>query len=149
MKLDAAGKLFITNNEGIRYTAYKDSKGIWTTGIGHMIKQDEQYLINKKLSRAEVDGLFDNDVKPLEEFVNSLTAVWEFVSQGQFNALCDFCFQYGTRIKYRFPRIYMIMLAGNIEEIERGLLRFVNVTAGSGDGLLKSRRNREIKLLRN
>ena len=29
---------FITKEEGARNKAYKDSKGLWTIGVGHLIK---------------------------------------------------------------------------------------------------------------
>ena len=44
---------FITGFEGKRNAAYKDSKGLWTTGVGHLIRPDEQYLITKELTKAE------------------------------------------------------------------------------------------------
>ena len=34
---------FITKEEGVRNKAYKDSKGLWTIGVGHLIKSDEPH----------------------------------------------------------------------------------------------------------
>ena len=50
-------------NEGIRKTAYQDTLGNWTIGVGHLIKlPDEEYLINAKLNDLEVDQLFITDL---------------------------------------------------------------------------------------
>jgi lysozyme len=50
-------------NEGIRKTAYQDTLGNWTIGVGHLIKlPDEEYLIDAKLNDLEVDQIFITDL---------------------------------------------------------------------------------------
>ena len=50
-------------NEGIRKTAYQDTLGHWTIGVGHLIKlPDEEYLLNAKLNDLEVDQIFITDL---------------------------------------------------------------------------------------
>lgn len=53
---------FITHLEGRCNRAYKDIKGHWTTGIGHLIEPDEEYLINEILSEARIDSIFSRDI---------------------------------------------------------------------------------------
>ena len=48
---------FISKEEGIRNKAYKDSKGLWTIGVGHLIKPDEQHLITATLTDEQVQDL--------------------------------------------------------------------------------------------
>ena len=41
--------------EGKKNTAYKDSKGLWTIGVGHLIKPSEQYLLHATLTDQQID----------------------------------------------------------------------------------------------
>jgi lysozyme len=84
---------FITKEEGARNRAYKDSKGLWTIGVGHLIKSDEQHLINATLTDQEVKDLLKSDLKWCSEAVESSVKVP--LSQPQFDALYSLCFNIG------------------------------------------------------
>jgi len=85
---------FITNFEGKRNKAYKDSKGLWTIGVGHLIKSDEQYLLNAVLTDQQVEDLFKSDLKWCDEAVmNSVRAP---LNQNQYDALYSLCFNIGA-----------------------------------------------------
>jgi lysozyme len=84
---------FITKEEGFRNRAYKDSKGLLTIGVGHLIKTDEEYMLNTTLSDAEVKDLLKKDLKWCSEAVESSVKVP--LSQNQFDALYSLCFNIG------------------------------------------------------
>ena len=84
---------FITKEEGARNKAYKDSKGLWTIGVGHLIKADEQYLINATLTDEQVEDLLKSDLKWCSEAVE--TSVKVPLQQHQFDALYSLCFNIG------------------------------------------------------
>jgi lysozyme len=84
---------FITKEEGARNKAYKDSKGLWTIGVGHLIKSDEQHLINATLTDEQVEELLRSDLKWCSEAVESSVRVP--LSQNQFDALYSLCFNIG------------------------------------------------------
>ena len=84
---------FITKEEGARNKAYKDSKGLWTIGVGHLIKADEQHLINTTLTDAQVEDLLKSDLKWCSEAVESSVKVP--LHQHQFDALYSLCFNIG------------------------------------------------------
>ena len=84
---------FITKEEGARNKAYKDSKGLWTIGVGHLIKPDEQHLITATLTDEQVEELLRSDLKWCSEAVESSVKVP--LSQGQFDALYSLCFNIG------------------------------------------------------
>ena len=84
---------FITKEEGARNRAYKDSKGLWTIGVGHLIKADEQHLINATLTDEQVQELLRSDLKWCSEAVESSVRVP--LSQNQFDALYSLCFNIG------------------------------------------------------
>ena len=76
---------FITKEEGARNKAYKDTKGLWTIGVGHLIKADEQHLINETLTDEQVKELLKSDLKWCSEAVE--TSVKVPLTQNQFDAL--------------------------------------------------------------
>ena len=84
---------FITKEEGYRNKAYKDSKGLWTIGVGHLIKPNEQHLISATLSDQEVKDLLRSDLKWCSEAVESSVKVP--LTQAQFDALYSLCFNIG------------------------------------------------------
>jgi len=84
---------FITKEEGARNRAYKDSKGLWTIGVGHLIKADEQHLLTATLTDQEVEELLRSDLKWCSEAVESSVKVP--LGQNQFDALYSLCFNIG------------------------------------------------------
>jgi len=84
---------FITKEEGARNKAYKDSKGLWTIGVGHLIKPDEQHLITATLTDEQVEDLLKSDLKWCSEAVENSVKVP--LQQNQFDALYSLCFNIG------------------------------------------------------
>jgi lysozyme len=84
---------FITKEEGVRYSAYQDSKGLWTIGVGHLIKSNEPHLMNATLTQEEVDKLLESDLKWCDEAVASSVRVP--LTQPQYDALYSLCFNIG------------------------------------------------------
>jgi len=84
---------FITKEEGYRNKAYKDSKGLWTIGVGHLIKPDESYLLNTTLTDEQVKDLLKSDLKWCSAAVESSVKVP--LNQAQFDALYSLCFNIG------------------------------------------------------
>lgn len=54
-------KKIIAFFEGERLTAYKDSVGKWTIGIGHLILPHESHLLRRKITPDESHDLFVKD----------------------------------------------------------------------------------------
>ena len=84
---------FITKEEGFKNRAYKDSKGLLTIGVGHLIKDNEPHLVNATLSDQEVKELLKSDLKWCSEAVESSVKVP--LTQKQFDALYSLCFNIG------------------------------------------------------
>jgi lysozyme len=84
---------YIIEEEGKRTRAYKDTKGLWTIGVGHLIKSDEQHLIHATLTDAEVKDLLRRDLDWCSEAVESSVKVP--LAQAQFDALYSLCFNIG------------------------------------------------------
>jgi lysozyme len=84
---------YITEEEGKRNKAYKDTKGLWTIGVGHLIRPGEEHLITATLSDEEVEELLRSDLKWCSEAVEG--AVKVPLAQAQFDALYSLCFNIG------------------------------------------------------
>lgn len=80
--------------EGERYKMYKDSVGKPTTGVGHLIKPEEQYLYSEILTEEDVQNLLRKDLGICEDSISKL--VTRSINQNQFDALCSFEFNEGT-----------------------------------------------------
>ena len=92
MKLSKQGADFIKSFEGCRLEAYHgaaDRPGLYTIGYGHTGKVQK----GQKITQAEADRLFSNDVAPIEK---QLTADVPNVSQHQCDELVSFCFNLGV-----------------------------------------------------
>ena len=84
---------YITEEEGKRNKAYKDTKGLWTIGVGHLIRPGEEHLITATLSDDEVKELLKSDLAWCSEAVESSVKVP--LAQAQFDALYSLCFNIG------------------------------------------------------
>jgi len=105
LQLSQAGAEFIAKFEGKKSQVYKDSAGLPTIGIGHLLLPDEKAgnyvtingqkrMLNSPLSDAEIFDLFKQDIKPREQKVaKSVTAK---LSQTQFDMLVSFTYNIGN-----------------------------------------------------
>ena len=78
----------------ISETAYQDSEGNWTIGVGHLIKETEAHLYWATLKAHEVQHLLKRDLKPCERFLT--TDLGQPLTQNQFDALMSLCFNIGV-----------------------------------------------------
>jgi lysozyme len=88
MKASEALKAHIKEREGLSLKAYPDDGGVWTIGYGHTGGVKKGDLIT--LQTAE--DLFGRDLAEFEGYVNGLGLE---LTQGQFDALTDFCYNPG------------------------------------------------------
>jgi lysozyme len=94
MKLSAAGILMLTELEGSRSRMYRDSAGLPTIGVGHLILSSEQHLLTATLSGAQIRDLLQRDLVRFEQAVNNCIRV--SLEQWQFDALVMLAFNIGT-----------------------------------------------------
>lgn len=63
---------YIKANEGVRYEPYKDSKGLWTIGVGSLMSpEDIKALTGKKLTEKEVNYRFTRDLTAKEKLARA------------------------------------------------------------------------------
>jgi len=76
--------------EGLRLTAYQDCAGIWTIGYGHT---GPDVHAGQTITELEAEALLRADLAAAVACVNR--AVTASITQPQFDALVDFCFNAG------------------------------------------------------
>lgn len=94
MKTSAKGIKAIALREGTILKGYRDSKGLLTIGVGHLVKPGEPYTLGGKITQAESDRLLAADLKESEDAINTLVKVP--LAQNQFDALASFIFNIGV-----------------------------------------------------
>ncbi len=85
---------FIALHEGFRDKIYKDPYGYKTIGYGHLIRENEEELFKKGITRDQALELLKNDIYEAEKAVNLLVKVP--LTQNQFDALVSFTFNVGS-----------------------------------------------------
>lgn len=107
MIMSPKGRAALRHHEGVRKKPYRDSVGLWTTGVGHLIATPEQMKMtiaerklspcpaewNRTLTDAEVDQILQDDLQRFERGV--LRYCPTNLNQGRFDALCSFAFNAG------------------------------------------------------
>lgn len=109
LKTDAAGRAFLTKEEGEVLTTYLCAAGVPTIGVGHT---GADVVARMRITREQSQALLTKDLLRFEAAVNRLVTVP--LTQNQFNALVSFAFNLGE---------------GALAK--SSLLRYVNATAGA------------------
>ena len=85
-----AGIALTKGFEGLRLTAYQDCAGVLTIGYGHT---GPDVVEGMTIDEAQAEALLRADVQVAVDCVNR--AVTAAITQNQFDALVDFCFNVG------------------------------------------------------
>ena len=105
--------------EGCKLQAYKCPAGVWTIGVGHTkgVKQGQT------ITKAQAMTLLKGDLLPCENYVNNLGVC---KTQGQFDALVDFCFNLGTAALGRSTLLKYIRAKKPEQYIREEFAKWVN-----------------------
>lgn len=140
MQLSAAGLELLKRSEGFRSHMYKDVNGFPTIGYGHRLLHPDSFL--EGISEAQADEILASDVREAEQAVQRMVKVP--LTQGQFDALVDFCFNLGAG-RLASSTLLKVLNGGRYAEAAEQLLRWdlagCQVNAG-----LKARRKAELAL---
>ena len=109
-------KNMIVEHEGIRYTPYKDSLGLWTVGVGHLIGDGRSLpsAWNREFSHEEVMNLFDKDYEHHRQAAEKIPGFNNLDSMGQ-GALTDLTFNMGPVWYRKWPRFSKAMEEGDTQ----------------------------------
>lgn len=153
MRMSDRGRELLTQWEGKSAKVYKDSAGLPTIGVGHLLTKDEsasgKILIlgistkyGEGLTASQIDQLLVQDLAGAEGAVNS--GVEAALTQNQFDALVSFVFNVGRTAFYN-STLRKVLNAGKYKEVPNQLRRW-NRAGGVVVAGLSNRRENEIKL---
>jgi lysozyme len=140
MKFSAAGLELIKRSEGFRDRVYRDIAGFPTIGYGHRVTAGESFP--EEIDEAQAAAMLANDVCEAERVVGRLVRV--ALTQGQFDALVDFCFNLGAG-RLTTSSLLRELNAGRYEMAGEQLLRW-DFAGGVVNAGLKARRLAEFEL---
>jgi lysozyme len=147
------GLQLIQQWEGFKLNVYKDSAGLPTIGVGHLLTKSELSSGNVVIGGAPVEyaaGLTDEqvlellgqDVTPAEKAVAANTNVE--LNQNQFDALTSFVFNVGVGA-FTSSTLLKVLNQEAYDQVPAQLLRWTRAGGKVVQGLV-NRRNNEIKL---
>lgn len=137
MKISNKGIQLIKYFEGERLTAYQDSVGVWTIGIGHTGTVDGKNICRgMKITPQKSEELLKNDIERFENAVNKINLL---LNQNQFDALVSFSFNCGI------GSLQTLVKNRSINEIGEALLLY-NKAGGKVLQGLVNRRKKEREL---
>jgi len=143
MKFSAAGMHLLKKSEGFRAQVYLDAAGFPTIGYGHRLLHRDSFP--NGIDEPQAANLLLSDVRDAEQAVQRLVKVP--LTQGQLDALVDFCFNLGAG-KLASSTLLKALNAGRYDEAVEQLLRW-NHAGGRECSALKARREAEAELWRN
>lgn len=140
MRLSEEGLELIKKSEGFRDHVYRDVAGFPTIGYGHLVRPHESFP--NGITEPQSATILALDVEESEQAVARLVKV--ALTQGQFDALVDFCFNLGAG-RLAGSTLLRELNAGHHDAAAQQLLSWDHA-AGDVNAGLKARRKAELKL---
>lgn len=153
MEMSEHGRNLLMQWEGFKMQVYKDSAGLPTIGVGHLLTPGEHssgrisingdaVVYGGGLTEPQVQDLLAQD---LGRFVEALTeCVSVTLEQNQFDALVSFCFNVGIE-NFKKSTLLKILNTGGFADVPDELRRWTSAGGARVPGLVNRREN-EIKL---
>src|SRR5881397_2781928 len=95
MQTSPAGRAAITRREGNKLTAYADSVGVWTIGVGHTsVAGPPKVTKGMTITAAQSDEILARDLSGVEASVDAMVKVP--LNQNEFDALVSLVFNIGA-----------------------------------------------------
>lgn len=149
-QMTAQGMHALIAREGSRSKMYRDSAGLPTIGVGHLLTQSElsSGKINiggeivrwhKGLSDKQITTLLDQDNEHAEHAVNEYVTVP--LADHQFDALVSFVFNIGVGA-FRRSTLLRLLNQGNYASVPAQLRRWIYA---GGRPILRNRRESEVQ----
>ena len=153
MQMSENGLELLKQWEGFKLAVYKDSAGLPTIGVGHLLTKSElasgQIVIGGVpvqyaggLTDQQALDLLSQDVTPAEQAVN--TGVTVELNQNQFDALVSFTFNVGVGA-FKGSTLLKVLNQEQYDQVPTQLLRWTRAGGNVEQGLVNRRQN-EINL---
>jgi lysozyme len=107
----------VKKHEGVRTKPYKDSVGLWTIGVGHLIGDGKSLPPewNREFSMAEIDALFAEDFEHHKKAAEKIPG-YSSANKATQGALIDLTFNMGAAWYKKWPNFIKALVAGNMQQ---------------------------------
>jgi len=85
----------LIRDEGIRLSAYRDSLGNLTIGVGHLIVKGESFT---KISNTEALDILENDISIAERRLTNIFPSWRSLDEVRQRAMLNLTFNLGYKL---------------------------------------------------
>jgi len=143
LKASDAFKQALIEEEGVRYTVYRDVAGYKTVGVGHLVRPEDDLEVGDRVSEKQMLEFLAADLAEAERGVRRLVGDLP-LHQHEFDALLDLVYNvgFGNVARSESPRLNAAIAQGDYEAIAAEL----NYTHAGGQfarGLLHRSDRRE------
>jgi len=153
MQMSQHGLALLQQWEGFELNVYRDSAGLPTIGVGHLLKKSElssgKIIINGVsvkygggLTEQQALDLLSQDLGPTTQAVKNGVKV--ALDQNQFDALTSFTFNVGVGA-FTSSTLLKVLNQGGFDQVPTQLMRWTRSGGQVVQGLVNRRQN-EIKL---
>ena len=118
--------------EGCKLAAYQDAAGVWTIGYGHT----QGVKPGDRITQYQADEMLREDLATFEQYANRQRAI---KTQGQFDAVVDFCYNCGIANYANSTLKKRIDAMARTADIQREFLRWTYSGGKQLDGLYSRR----------
>lgn len=132
MNISQKGIDLIKKFEGCKLYSYRDSVGVATIGYGHT----KNVKMGMSITQAQADLFLKEDILLFEKSINALNINF---TQGEFDALCSWCFNLGVG-NFKSSTMYKYIIARKSDiEITDQMVKWHNAGGKPLLGLKKRR----------
>jgi lysozyme len=113
-----AFKKQIKFHEGVKSQSYKDSLGLLTGGVGHLLRSDEavMYPLGTPIPQTQVDSWLDRDITTSLKVSQTLfTNSWEELTGVRKRAIADLAYNLGPNKFAKFTKFIAAINAGKYD----------------------------------
>jgi len=148
LHVSAQGRQVIQEAEGNRSDVYRDSGGLPTVGVGHLVTPGDHLRVGDTITDQRTQSLYSGDLRTAETGVVSLVGDLR-VSQEEFDALGDLVYNVGLgRLsEQNSPGLNRAIDAGNYAEIGNQI-RYTRDASGHSPAGLIIRNDRRQNIFR-
>lgn len=131
------GKKFIKDSEGTKDKVYKDSGGLPTVGVGHLVTPSDKLKVGERISEEKINDFYSADLRKAEAAAKNLAGNTQ-LSQDEFDALTDLTYNVGPGKLSRTnsPGLNKAIAAGDYEAIANQLRYTRDASGKSPTGLI-------------
>jgi GH24 family phage-related lysozyme (muramidase) len=112
----AMARAELISKEGRKNTAYLDTRGILTVGIGHRVVATDGIKLGQTISDSRVDDFFASDVGKAFSSAKTQAIELDRYTPSMIAALISVNFQLGTGWRQKFPNTWSLLKSGKYEK---------------------------------